>query len=36
MKFAVILLSNENKPYIITLSYGCDKSENAFYFHCAK
>ncbi len=35
-KYAVISLSKENEPYIITLSYGYDESKNAFYFHCAK
>ncbi len=35
-KYTVISLSKENEPYIITLSYGYDKTKNALYFHCAK
>jgi hypothetical protein len=35
-KFAIISLSKENEPYIVSLSYGYDESKNALYFHCAK
>jgi nitroimidazol reductase NimA-like FMN-containing flavoprotein (pyridoxamine 5'-phosphate oxidase superfamily) len=35
-KYAVISLSKENEPYIITLSYGYDEVNNALYFHCSK
>jgi nitroimidazol reductase NimA-like FMN-containing flavoprotein (pyridoxamine 5'-phosphate oxidase superfamily) len=35
-KFAIISMSKENEPYIVTLSYGYDDSKNSLYFHCAK
>ena len=35
-KYAVIALCTNNQPYIVTLSYGYDETENALYFHCAK
>jgi nitroimidazol reductase NimA-like FMN-containing flavoprotein (pyridoxamine 5'-phosphate oxidase superfamily) len=35
-KFAIISMSKENEPYIVSLSYGYDESKNALYFHCAK
>jgi nitroimidazol reductase NimA-like FMN-containing flavoprotein (pyridoxamine 5'-phosphate oxidase superfamily) len=35
-KYAIIALCKDSQPYIVTLSYGYDKSENALYFHCAK
>jgi hypothetical protein len=35
-KYAIISLSKENEPYIVTLSYGYDESKSALYFHCAK
>jgi len=35
-KYAVISMSRENEPYIISLSYGYDEAKNALYFHCAK
>lgn len=35
-KYAVISMSKENEPYIISLSYGYDEAKNALYFHCAK
>lgn len=34
-KYAVISLCRENEPYIVTLSYGYDKSGNSLYFHTA-
>ncbi len=35
-KFCSIALCNENKPYIVTLSYGYTQEKNALYFHCAR
>jgi nitroimidazol reductase NimA-like FMN-containing flavoprotein (pyridoxamine 5'-phosphate oxidase superfamily) len=35
-KYAVIGLSSDDQPYVVTLSYGFDRSLNALYFHCAK
>jgi nitroimidazol reductase NimA-like FMN-containing flavoprotein (pyridoxamine 5'-phosphate oxidase superfamily) len=35
-KYTTISMCHENEPYLVTLSYGYDKSKNAFYFHCAK
>jgi uncharacterized protein len=35
-KFCVIAMCNDNKPYVVTLSYGYDPIKNALYFHCAK
>lgn len=35
-KFAIISMSKENEPYLVTLSYGYDDTKNALYFHCAK
>ncbi|MFX1374806.1 MAG: pyridoxamine 5'-phosphate oxidase family protein [Promethearchaeota archaeon] len=34
-KFTVISMCKENEPYLVTLSYGYDKSKNSLYFHCA-
>lgn len=34
-KFATISMCRNNEPYIVTLSYGYDATENAIYFHCA-
>lgn len=34
-KFCTIALCNDNKPYIVTLSYGYTQEKNALYFHCA-
>ena len=34
-KYAVISMCRDNEPYIVTLSYGYDKDENALYFHSA-
>ena len=34
-KFCSIALCNDNKPYIVTLSYGYDAEKHALYFHCA-
>jgi nitroimidazol reductase NimA-like FMN-containing flavoprotein (pyridoxamine 5'-phosphate oxidase superfamily) len=35
-KFCVIAMCKDNKPYVVTLSYGYDPVKNALYFHCAK
>ena len=35
-KFAVIAMCRENEPYIVTLSYGYDSTNECIYFHCAK
>ncbi|MBV7273850.1 pyridoxamine 5'-phosphate oxidase family protein [Clostridiaceae bacterium UIB06] len=32
-KYAVISMCRNNEPYIVTLSYGYDKSKNALYLH---
>ncbi len=34
-KYATISLCRDDEPYIVTLSYGYDSSENALYFHAA-
>lgn len=34
-KYAIIAMSSENEPYIVTLSYGYDHANQALYFHCA-
>ena len=33
---AIIALSNNDEPYVVTLSYGYSEEEHALYFHCAK
>jgi uncharacterized protein len=35
-RYAVVGLSKNDEPYVVTLSYGYDASESALYFHCAK
>lgn len=35
-RYASIALSKNDTPYIVTLTYGYDSSENVLYFHCAK
>lgn len=35
-KYGIIGLANGDEPYVVTLSYGYDKSSNCIYFHCAK
>lgn len=35
-RYASIALANNNEPYIVTLTYGYDPSDNCLYFHCAK
>ncbi|MHA1985315.1 MAG: pyridoxamine 5'-phosphate oxidase family protein, partial [Promethearchaeota archaeon] len=35
-RYTSISMSNENEPYIITLSYGYDQVKNALYFHCGE
>ena len=35
-KYTTIGLSNNNEPYIVTLSYGYDSAANVLYFHCGK
>ncbi len=32
-KYAVIAMCNNNQPYIVTLNYGYDESDNLLYFH---
>ena len=34
-KYSVIALSMDNQPYVVSLSHGYDKKENALYYHCA-
>ncbi len=34
-KYMTISMSKNDVPYIVTLSYGYDNSQNALYFHCA-
>ncbi len=34
-KYAAIALCKNNKPYIVTLSYGYDEAQNTFYLHTA-
>jgi nitroimidazol reductase NimA-like FMN-containing flavoprotein (pyridoxamine 5'-phosphate oxidase superfamily) len=34
-KYAVIALCRENRPYVMTLSYGYDPTKRALYFHTA-
>jgi nitroimidazol reductase NimA-like FMN-containing flavoprotein (pyridoxamine 5'-phosphate oxidase superfamily) len=34
-RYAVIALCRENRPYVLTLSYGYDPSKRALYFHTA-
>ncbi len=35
-KYVVISLCRNNEPYIVTLSYGYDVTENALYFHSGR
>jgi len=35
-KFAVIAMSKDDEPYIVSLSYGYDAERRRLYFHCAK
>lgn len=35
-KYAVIALCRNNDPYIVTLSYGYDQTNNALYFHTSR
>ena len=34
-RFIVLSLCQDNEPYIVTLSYGYDQSQNCLYLHCA-
>ena len=34
-KYSVIAMSMDNQPYLVSLSHGYDKKENALYYHCA-
>jgi len=34
-KYATIAMCHENEPYIVTLSYGYDKTKESLYFHTA-
>ncbi|MFC2167944.1 pyridoxamine 5'-phosphate oxidase family protein [Acidobacteriota bacterium] len=35
-KFTTISLSENNKPYIVTMNYGYDEGNKSLYFHCAQ
>jgi nitroimidazol reductase NimA-like FMN-containing flavoprotein (pyridoxamine 5'-phosphate oxidase superfamily) len=35
-RYAVVGLSRNDEPYVVSLSYGHDAAANALYFHCAK
>lgn len=35
-KYAMLALSRNDEPYVVTLSYGYDRDERSLYFHCAK
>lgn len=35
-KYAIVAMSDDNMPYLVTLSCGYDESKNAIYFHAAK
>lgn len=35
-KFISLSLCRNNEPYVVTLNYGYNASENALYFHCAE
>lgn len=35
-KYAVVALSKDNEPYVVTLSYGYDREANVLYFHAAR
>jgi uncharacterized protein len=34
-KYITIAMSNNNEPYLVTLSHGYDLERNIIYFHCA-
>ncbi|HEX3043214.1 MAG TPA: pyridoxamine 5'-phosphate oxidase family protein, partial [Bacillota bacterium] len=34
-KYATIAMAKDNEPYLVTLSYGYDESNDCLYFHCA-
>ncbi|MFX0088220.1 MAG: pyridoxamine 5'-phosphate oxidase family protein [Candidatus Hodarchaeota archaeon] len=35
-KYTIISMCKDNEAYLVTLSYGYDKTKNSLYFHCAK
>ncbi|GAG43343.1 unnamed protein product, partial [marine sediment metagenome] len=35
-KYITIAMSNDNEPYLATLSHGYNAEEKCIYFHCAK
>ena len=35
-QFITIAMSDENEPYLVTLSHGYDAKNKCIYFHCAK
>jgi nitroimidazol reductase NimA-like FMN-containing flavoprotein (pyridoxamine 5'-phosphate oxidase superfamily) len=34
-KYVTVALCMDNKPYLVSLSHGYDKTKNCLYFHCA-
>ena len=34
-KYVSLALCRENEPYIVTMNYGYDETQNALYMHCA-
>ena len=35
-KYITIAMSDDNIPYLVTLSHGYDREKNCVYFHCAR
>lgn len=35
-KYVTIAMSDDNEPYLVTLSHGYDRKRNVIYFHCAQ
>ena len=34
-KYMTLAMCKDNIPYLVTVNYGYDETENCFYFHCA-
>ncbi len=34
--YTVLALSNDNEPYVVTLSYGYDREQRVLYCHCSR
>ena len=34
-KYVTIAMSNDNRPYLVSISHGYDEENNCVYFHCA-